>query len=196
MNKLIAKTAAITFGALLTVTLIIYLCFALFAPLKMSEFYNGVGSGTLSLKYAERAYEKDTTDDNLLLVIRRAIAAENPDKTVQYCEILFEKVPDKLSEDETVYYQIKYCVALYDTGKDDLAITCAYGFSKNYLPNNAMEGLTAYGFTKGDKKFMQNILTQLNLMVDFPDITEENRTTLKTRIAQIEKYLDIKPGHD
>lgn len=196
MNKLIAKTAAITFGTLLALTLIVYFCFALFAPLKLCEFYNGVGSGSLSLKYAERAYEKDETDDNLLLVIRRSIAAKNADKTAEYCEKLFKNVPIGLTADETVYYQIKYCTALYDLDKPDRAVNVAVGFSQGFLPGNALENLAAYGLEKNDEKLLKDILTELKLMSDFPDMTEENRARLKTRIGQIGKYLNMVPEHD
>ena len=88
MNKLIVKTALITLAVLLAVSSMIYLCFALFAPSKMSEFYDGLGSGELSLHYAERAYEKSGEEGDLLIVVRRAVAAKIPKKpqnTVPFC---------------------------------------------------------------------------------------------------------------
>lgn len=192
VNKLIARTAAITFAALILITAIVYGCFALVAPRKMSEFYSGAGSGALSLKYAERAYKTDKTEDNLVFTIKRAIAANNNEKTVEYCRILFsDKVG--LSADETQFLQNKYCVALYDLDKYSEAIRTAFGFSGGYLSGNALEGLTVNALGKKDSEFLIMILNDLQLMEQNPEIAAENKQRLQKEIELVKKFIKDNP---
>ena len=189
MNKLIVKTALITLAVLLAVSSMIYLCFALFAPSKMSEFYDGLGSGELSLKYAERAYEKSGEEGDLLIVVRRAVAAKNAKKTAKYCAVLFEKFPDFVSGEELAYYQYKYCVALYDCGEKDKAVDEASKFSKYFEPGNPLESLAAYVFEKNDTESLRYVLEDIKFIADSPEIGEVNRERAKKRIKTIEDYL-------
>lgn len=189
MNKLIVKTALITLAVLLAVSSMIYLCFALFAPSKMSEFYDGLGSGELSLHYAECAYKKSGEEGDLLIVVRRAVAAKNSKKTAKYCAVLFEKFPDFVSGEELAYYQYKYCVALCDCGEKDTAVNKAVEFSKYFEPGNPLESLAAYGFEKKDTELLNLMLNDIRLIAESPEVSEANSERAKSRIKIIEDYL-------
>lgn len=190
VNKLIAKTAAITFAALLTATLLVYGCFAIFAPAALSDFYMNAGNESLSLKYAERAYRKDGTQERLIIVIKRAIAAGDKKKICENCEILFDEPVSGISDEEKIFLQNKYCAALYSLGKTPEAIRRAASFSDGYYEGNPLEGLVFNAISEKDAVFLRDVLSSLELIAESPELDESNRARLKEEISVVKDFID------
>lgn len=190
MNKLIAKTAAITFAALLAVTLLVYGCFAIFAPAVLSDFYLNAGNESLSLKYAESAYRKDGTQERLLIVIKRAIAADDKKKICENCEILFDAPVSGISDEEKVFLQNKYCAALYSLGKAPEAIRRAVDFSDGYYAGNPLEGLVFNAISEKDVGFLRDVLNSLELIAESPDIDETDKARLTEEISVVKDCIE------
>jgi len=190
VNKLIAKTAAITFSALIVVSLLIFAGLALFAPAVMSEFCVNIGDEKAALGYAERAYEKDETQSNLLIVVKRALAVEDDFAVAKYCAILYSETPQGLSSDEDSFYKNRYCSALYEIGEREEAVNKASLFSKRYEQGNPLENLIANAFSKKDESFLQMLKAELEYMSGSPELNSEANDRLNEHLEMINKFLN------
>lgn len=186
MNKLILKTASVTVVVLLVACLLTYGALAIFSPLTLSDFYFEAGLSDTSLKYAVRAYEKDDSTENLVKVIDRAIEVDDKNIVAEYCEKLFER-DSFMDKGKLTFYKSKYCIALYKSGKSDVALEKAVEFSRGYLIGNPLEGLAVNAIESRDVNFLQLIKSSLYLLRG--EALPENAARIDAQLEMIEGYI-------
>ena len=68
MQKTIIKTALITVGAIIIACGLIFGSILIFDSHTSAQFFSNIGKEETALKYYERAYEREESEENLLLV--------------------------------------------------------------------------------------------------------------------------------
>lgn len=117
MKKVILKTALLTLSGIVALMLLVYGVFAYFFPANLADVYRGVFNYDLALKYSERAFEKDKSMENRIILVRDAINAQNEEKIIQHAPpvLFYSELP---LSDRCVISE-KYCVALYNSAKSE-----------------------------------------------------------------------------
>ena len=146
MKKLILKTAALTAACLVALVLALYLCFAVFSPKTLADFWSGMGNYPLSVTFYQKQYDK-TGDLNDLLRLCDALNERTDAKnSVKALKELtqkeeFNSLNDKKDEYDFTSYEFyygKYTVACFYDGGIDVAITVAkQAVQKGYPHYNA-----------------------------------------------------------
>ncbi len=175
MNKLIIKTIFITLGTLLVVVGVFYMCFSLFAPQKMAQFWSELGNDKTAVKYMDRAYEKSDDLNDLVTLCSYAVKTGdnrlidehlsklfNDNTFEKYCQSQKEGV----NEEQFNFFASKYTAAGYKAGKERGAlIDKAFEISKNYGKNNAVQSLIyeSYSAANRDYETLEKVLEKLKI---------------------------------
>jgi len=167
MRKLVLKTAFIAFASTVGAMLLFCLACLLFFPSFTSDFCWDVGMQNASVNYAEKAYLKSGEDGDLVVLVERAIVAENDNLVANYGELLiggeyFENY-SKTAQNE--HYSGNYngyivgnvAVSFYKNGRKDKALLCVKNHLNEYLPFNAARYLMSEVFTQNDKEFASTL---------------------------------------
>lgn len=195
MQKVVVKSASITLIVLIVLCICTYAGFAIFAPQKISNFYSDMGNMPLSLKYQEKVYQKDPSQENLLAVLNKAIAAEHDQKIIEYTQTLHDKVKNQQVEVTQSYLNFvtaKYCMALYQTDRLEEALQVAFESSKDYGELNVVQRFMLNAIEKNERGLLQKLLTDLKT---FKDQNQSSLTSLalqrlQTDITNLTAYLD------
>lgn len=89
MGKLIAKTAAATLGAIISVLLVVFLILHFFVPSAMVKVTTSFGMEKLALKYSIKTYEKSEDLSDLQDVLYRANELEDYSVIVKYSPSMY-----------------------------------------------------------------------------------------------------------
>lgn len=140
MTKLVLKTVAITLVAVLGAGMILFGSLALFAPLSVANFFDGMGMYKPAVKFYERQYGKSEDIDDLAVLILKINQETDSIKTEEYLKIMIERtdysnfcqeqdllvVDGQVSTDE--FYKGKYAVSLVRNDKFSMAVEVANEF--------------------------------------------------------------------
>ena len=192
MGKTIKKTAIVTIAALIILSGLFYFLFPLISPKSASDIYWNFGNKTQTVKYSEKAYEKDKTFDNLLTLCDRAVWAENSEVCAAY-------IPKLLSDGEfksyaentdgsgvysgsTIYYYACELVSAYCVlDLEDDALNAAYTYTTEYTAVNPLRTVMIEAFSENNKDFcnkIYNFFTEKNF--DYGGKYSSDMQTLKT----------------
>lgn len=178
MGKLIAKTAAITFGGIIAAALILFGIFSLFFPSVMVSLTDKLGMEGACASYSVAQYEKSGDIEDLALAVERSYYAEHfkdaadlGDKLIQSKDFLnfcnAKDVQTGASQELTLgssaqYYNGLTAAAQYYV-KSDRALDTAFGaIGKEFSENNAVVFLTSVAMREEDKEFCRMILDRLD----------------------------------
>ena len=175
MTKLVLKTVAITLVAVLGAGMILFGSLALFAPLSVANFFDGMGMQNVAVKYYEKQYGKSESVEDLAVLILKLDEESDSVKSEKYLKIMIEKDEyssycqaqdsinngGKVSQDE--YYKGKYALSLVRNEKFDVAVSVA----KDYVLEN--------GYT--DYNPFSVIIAELGMA-----LTDAQLNTIKTEI--------------
>lgn len=154
MNKIILKTAALTSVAIISLIIIVFSVFALFFPIKISDLCFELGLNKGYVFFAEKAYEKDNSIDNLTTVWDRAVYADDYAAVNKYSKLLvkhedFEKLNEVYSDkyisfDYKAYIYANYALSEYILNGIESALSIAEsGYSPPYNEYNSFSGIIA-----------------------------------------------------
>lgn len=191
MTKTVIKSAVITFCSLLLLCCAVYFILMAVQPSALSNFYKELGDKTLALKYAEKAHlDKPDSQQYLINTIDRAIDAENYSKTARYCEEFFNG-DFKVSADEEVRYQVKYCVALTALDRGEDALEKARAFSVGYAEYNAFRGIISYAMECKNEEFLSEIRSELALFRNsyVSSLSDDAKKRISDDMEVIRKFL-------
>lgn len=190
MQKTIIKTALITVGAIIIACGLIFGSILIFDSHTSAQFFSNIGKEETALKYYERAYEREESEENLLLVINSSISAGDNAALIEYFEI-YDKSKNKAEDEYDEFIAGKYCTALLEEGRTEDAFKSAKKYVGNYSSTCAPRAIIAYGFSKQNKAILTSALALLNA------VSLENATTLSASalstiasdITMISSYL-------
>lgn len=191
MKKTVIKSAVITFCSLLIICCVGYFILMAVQPSMLSDFYKELGDKTLALKYAEKAHlDKPDNQQYLIDAIDRAIDVENYSKTARYCEEFFSG-DFKVSSDEEVRYQVKYCIALTALDRGEDALEKAREFSVGYAEYNAFRGIISYAMECKNEEFLSEIRSELALFRNsyLSTLSDEAKQRISDDMEVIRKFL-------
>lgn len=209
MKKVILKTASITLAAVIVAALICYGVFACFFPYNLASFYRGVSNYDLALKYSERGYQKSATHDvsELLIVVYDAIDAQNDKQIEKYAAKSL--LSGDLSQSERLHVSQRYCVALYNLNKKNLALekaadlTLGGALTTGYVKGNPLRSVmgealqcASDGMKKGEgvsaelTEYIKKIGETLkNMQTENPDMPENQSALLSGDISVVGEFL-------
>ena len=166
------KVVAITLLCAIVAVCFVIMGMAVFAPSQLSKTYENIGVNSRAYVYAERAYEKDDSIENLVRLANLSIKLEDNEKiNARVGElILHESFNDYLKTLVTRdnYYDfltseyIKSCYAL-ELYEDKVLCEKALKFATNgYRKANAIESLILVGAENSDIALLEEICLTLN----------------------------------
>ncbi len=190
MQKTIIKTALITVGAIIIACGLIFGSILIFDSHTSAQFFSNIGKEETALKYYERAYEREESEENLLLVINSSISASDNAALIEYFEI-YDKSKNKAEDEYDEFIAGKYCTALLEEGRPEDAGKSGKKYVGDYSSTCGPRAMSAYGFSKQDKAILTSALALLNA------VSVENATTLSASalstiasdITMISSYL-------
>jgi hypothetical protein len=148
-NKIIFKTAGITIGCLLLLSVLSLSLFTLFSPISLAKISSSLGFNNLSVYYYELSYKKTEDINDLYNLLNKTIQIKNDEKIVSNFELLYkdgsgeyynfvnginEQVLTNNSNNEfrmhianeDRYLKSKYVSALYKINQKEKALQFAY----------------------------------------------------------------------
>ncbi|MBO4251135.1 MAG: hypothetical protein J5911_00555 [Clostridia bacterium] len=90
MKKLVIKTVVVTLAAIIAIVAALYLCFAVFAPKTLANFWEGTGNYSLSVKYSEKQYERSGDISDLADLCAKLNVRTDSARAVKYLGILVD----------------------------------------------------------------------------------------------------------
>ena len=190
MKKLIIKTSIITVLSVLVATILLVTTLCIFAPKTVSDYFYGVGNGNLSVRYMEKAYNKNQTAENLEELIFKANENEDYSRVVKYSEIFINRedfvafINAKPSNSGQMtyeeYFYGNYVIALYETGAENEVIFAVADktVESNYSEYSAYSSLV-YGCSATDTAFLSALKDKLvSLQSKYPENVNLNADIL------------------
>lgn len=196
MKKQVIKTALITLAVLVIISALAFGSFCLFAPASAGEFFSDAGKFETALRYAERAYEKEGSAQNLKTLVNRAINANDEDKIIAYGELFLKRSDGGWTVDEVYRVAGKYCVALIKKGEAEKAVSTAALFSGGYGNLNPFESIILHGTQNKDKSLLQLTLAKLEAFKgdNYAALSETAKERLDVDIQNLTAYLELYLG--
>ena len=148
MKKLVIKTSLITLACIVGAMLIAFGTTALFAPVKMAGFFDGVGNYSASVFFYEKQYKKSQEISDLELLVSKMDRQDAYEKG--YLKELVEHKDFYSYVDgqghlitTAEYYYGEYVLALYKNGKFEDSLTVAKSFvdANGYTEYNPLSTL-------------------------------------------------------
>ena len=165
MQKIIVKTALITVSVVLIACVLICGGILLFNSRLSAEFFSNMGNEKKALQYYERGYERDATEENLLLVIHSSIIAEDSAVLIEYFTV-FDAKRDGAKNTHEEFLASKYCTALCEKNESDSALITAKKYVGSYSEGCAPRALMAYALNKNDDALLHKVLLLLEEIAD------------------------------
>ena len=148
MKKLVIKTSLITLACIVGAMLIAFGVTALFAPVKMADFFDGVGNYSASVFFYEKQYKKTQEISDLELLVSKMDRQDAYEKG--YLKELVEHEDFYSYTDgkghlitTAEYYYGEYSLALFENGKfeDSLAVAKSYVDKYGYTTYNPLSAV-------------------------------------------------------
>ncbi len=181
MQKIIIKTTIITIISCVILGVIAYFSLAFLSPLTISELYFDLSVKELSVDYAEKAYQKDNTIENLANVVDKAIWAEDKETLDKYLPNLIGN--DKFSSfcqsqtqngylTSVEYYYVSQMVILHaEMSRLDMAFELAFQKTTNYTAVNPIKSLITFVI---ESKNNQTLTDLINFYKDYDISSMQN----------------------
>ena len=132
MKKIIIKSAVISFILILLFIVAFSFVLCTFFPKIASDLSKNVGNYQLSATFSEKAYQKDSSTENLVDLVERSIIAKNDNLVTKYTNTLLVDenfrnniLPNKDSG-YLSYISASYVSSLYNLKEYDLALNTAF----------------------------------------------------------------------
>ncbi len=200
MQKLIVKTALITFVSAIGALLLFALVCMLFFPSAVSDVAYNMGMENISVTFAERAYKNGGDDSALKKLVDRAAQAENYAVMVTYAQIFVDddyftqavEIEDSnISQTSGSYYGYitgNLAVAYYNTGDKESALQTIAKHSGDgkYVKYNAAEYLIMEVISKNDKAFASMLADELSSF----ELEGDEATLLAEDISMLQSFLN------
>ena len=166
MKKVIVKSVIITAILLVAVAIISIFTLTTFFPQTVSDLAFKVNDKKTCVKYQEKAYLKDNSFSNLVLLTERAIWADDDEKVVIYAEKFiadenFNSYATQVDESYAYYITSSYVISLYDEGYITKSIETAFNESNGFENLGPVHSLIAYAVNKSDKATLTTIKQKL-----------------------------------
>lgn len=194
MGKLIAKTATLTFAALLAVCLISFGVFSIFFPSVMVDVTNGLGMERACATYSLSVFERSNKTSDLATAVERCYNVGRYDTVAEYGEKLlgredyysYCKERDQKTESQGYaggnfqqYTTGIVACAQYEIGQKDLALETALGAVGDPFPENSSVAYLAFlAVEKDDIEYCGNILSALQYLDDQSEALRDLREIL------------------
>lgn len=206
MNKLILKTAAVTFSLLVALALILFGAVSLASPSAMQSFTESLGMEGLSAYYSVAVCDRTGEVGDIAAAVERSYSAGHYADAAEYGEILLA------AEDFSAYCTLRdgdtegngvirssyaqyargiVSSALYYVGEGDKALgTAALWLSeaKSFPENNAMIYLTAAAMGRDDIAFCKKIVDVLDKLTVEDAREQEN---LSAFLSDLQIYCGL-----
>ena len=88
-NKIIAKTASITLGCLLLLSMLTLSLFTLFNPISLAKLTSSLGLNSLSVYYYELSYKKTEDINDLYSLLNKTMQIRDYEKIISNFELLY-----------------------------------------------------------------------------------------------------------
>lgn len=137
MKKLVIKTSLITLACIVGAMLIAFSATALFAPVKMAGFFDGVGNYSASVFFYEKQYKKTSDVSDLELLVSKMDRQDAYEKGYLK-ELVEHKDFYTLASEEGAlistpeHYYGEYSLALLENGKFEDCIAISKSFISKY----------------------------------------------------------------
>lgn len=205
MGKFIAKTALITVGAIVALTLLCYGFFALFLPGTLSSFYENIGATDAAINCAERQYEKTNDRKDLKRLVELiAFGGKETDENLKKMALYGVKLCDgeQFVKEECAaygekggnYYLLmtsKTAKAVYLSGDKSLAVKKAEEYLKNCLSSGKYmysgSAIKSLLVTSCDKKDNETVLkiTDVIKNLDETKISDEDKVQIENDLEKV-----------
>ena len=149
MTKLVLKTIAITLALIVLAIGLFFGSFALFSPITLARFFDGVGCYSLSITFYESNFNKTQKVSDLATLIVKIDQEKDSELAEKYLKILVEyenfdefcSSEDKYSQSQISakdFYLGEYVYALLKNGKNTGAVDVAFDYieENGYTENN------------------------------------------------------------
>ena len=193
MEKTIIKSALITLAVIIGLFVCVNAGFALFAPAKLADVYFNAGCEKVALWLNESDYNRNGTNEKLVTVVNRSIAAQKEQKTLEYGKMLIDKYNAndiELDQDYIYFIGGEYCTILAKTGNEQDALTVAAELSVKYGQSNPVQALIYYAIQSENNQLLEQIRDLLNDMLTSSSVTAEGMVRLTTDVANLNKLLN------
>ncbi len=190
MKKTIIKTALITFGAIIIACGLFFSGMLIFDSVHSAQFFSNMGKEERALKYYERAYEREASEENLLLVINSSISTGDNATLIEYFEI-YDKNKSEAESEYDEFIAGKYCTALLEVGRTEDAFEVAVKYVGGYSSTCAPRAIIAYGVSKNDKDILKKAIVMLGAigLDDGLSLSDSAKGLIVKDIAMINEYL-------
>ena len=200
MQKLIVKTALITFASAIGALILFALVCMLFFPSAVSDAAYNMGMDNISVTFAERAYKNGGDEKSLKTLVDRAAQAENYTAVVTYAQIFVDSdyfAQAVESEDSNIgqtsgsyygYITGHLAVAYYNMGDKDAALQtiAEHSGEGKYVRYNAAEYLILEVISKNDKDFATVLMGELLSL----ELEGDEATLLAEDISMLQTFLN------
>ena len=143
MTKVVLKTIAITLASVVLAIGLFFGSFALFSPITLANFFDGMGCYSLSITFYESNFNKTQKVSDLATLVVKIDQEKDSERAEKYLKILveFDKFEefcaseDKYSQSQMAakdYYLGEYVYALLKNGK----FLDAFNLSFDYIDDN------------------------------------------------------------
>lgn len=175
MKKLVLKTVAITFAALVAACAAIYAFVAFVSPKTLAKFWANAGNYSYSVKYYEKQYEKSETVSDLATLCAKIDVKDDSARAVKYLAIFTDNEEFTAFCDEEdknggytmtsyEYYYGMYSVAeYYESGIIAAVNVAKRAVEKEYSDNNAFYIIMSEvkGLTENDGKTIAETISEI-----------------------------------
>lgn len=199
MAKHVLKTILVTVFALIFVVAFFLMGTAVFAPSKIADLYNDAGFRYRAKIYAEKAYEKNDSIDDLVLLVKVSSLCSDENNTAKYAKILLERsdfanyCEINSLDAEKFYDEIasEYIKSCYSLGGMKVSELCneAMNYSRDYRELNAVESLILEASKEGDKSTLSGVLNVLTAFQNAGNCPERSRERLNKDVENLKTLI-------
>lgn len=149
MTKVVFKTIAITLASIVLAAGLFFGSFALFSPITLANFFDGMGCYSLSITFYESNFNKTQKVGDLATLVVKIDQDKDSELAEKYLKILVEyekfdefcEAEDKYSQSQISakeYYLGEYVNALLKNGKNTEAVDVSFDYIREngYTENN------------------------------------------------------------
>ncbi len=177
MKKIIIKSAVISFILILVFIIAFSLVICTFFPKIASDLSKNVGNYQLSATFSEKAYQKDSSTENLVDLVEKSIIAKNDNLVTKYSNTLLVDenfrnniLPNKDSG-YLSYISSSYVSSLYNLKEYNLALSTAFTHTTFLLDDsNAVKVLITICYEDNNFTLLTQIKTKLENITPKNDI--------------------------
>ncbi len=187
MKKIVIKSVVITLILIIAFTCVFSLVICSFFPKIASNLSKNVGNYELSTTFSEKAYQKDSSTENLVDLVEKSIMAKNDNKIAKYAGVLLvdEDFRNNILPNKDSGYlshiSSTYVSSLYNLEEYDLAITTAFTHTSFLVDDmNAVKVLIIICDEDGNitmlnqiKAKLESLQPQNEIIINYTSVVEQ-----------------------